>query len=61
VNLANTSRMPGYARVDASIGWRPMPWTVTLAMTNLLDKRYWRSNSMPGAPRGVLLSASYLF
>jgi iron complex outermembrane receptor protein len=61
VSLANTSRMPGYARVDVSIGWRPMPWTVTLAMTNLLDKRYWRSNSMPGAPRGVLLSASYLF
>ena len=25
--------------------------TVTLAVLNLLDKKYWRSNAMPGAPR----------
>jgi iron complex outermembrane receptor protein len=61
VNLANTSHLPGYARWDASIGWRPLPWTVTLAVTNVFDKRYWRSNSMPGAPLGVLLSGSYVF
>jgi len=57
-NLANTSERAGYTRWDASIGWRPMPWTVTLAVTNLFDTNYWRSTSMPGAPRGVLLSVN---
>ncbi|THT99254.1 TonB-dependent siderophore receptor [Lampropedia puyangensis] len=60
-SLANTSQRAGYARWDASIGWRPLPWTVTLAVTNLADKRYWRDSSMPGAPRTFLLSANYLF
>ena len=60
-NAANTVELPGYARWDASVGWRPLPWTVTLAVSNLFDKAYWRSNAMPGMPRTVLLSASYLF
>lgn len=60
-SLANTSERPSYARWDASIGWRPMPWTVTLAITNVTDKRYWRNSSMPGSPRAVLLTANYLF
>ncbi|MDH5858289.1 TonB-dependent receptor [Lampropedia aestuarii] len=60
-NLANTSERPGYARYDASIGWRPLPWTLTLAVTNLTDKRYWRNSSMPGAPRTFLISGNYLF
>jgi len=55
-DLANTSERAGYTRWDASVGWRPMPWTLTLAVTNLFDTDYWRSTSMPGAPRGVLLS-----
>jgi len=57
-DLANTSERAGYTRWDASIGWRPMPWTVTLAITNLFDTDYWRSTSMPGAPRGILLSVN---
>ncbi|MDH4418402.1 MAG: TonB-dependent siderophore receptor [Acidovorax sp.] len=61
INAANTQRLPGYTRWDALVGWRTAPWTVTLALSNLLDKEYWRSTSMPGAPRSVLLSANYQF
>jgi len=60
-DLANTSQRSGYTRWDASVGWRVMPWTVTLAVTNLTGKDYWRSSSMPGAPRSFLLSANYVF
>lgn len=60
-NAANTSLLPGYTRWDGLVGWRAAPWTVTLAVSNLLDKEYWRSSSMPGAPRSYLLSANYQF
>ncbi len=61
LNTANTSMLPGYARVDGLIGYRDGPWTATLALSNLLDKTYWRSSSMPGAPRSVLLSVNRKF
>ena len=35
--------------------------SLPLALSNLLDKQYWRSASMPGAPRSVLLSVNYQF
>lgn len=57
----NSSMLPGYARVDGLIGYRDGPWTATLALSNLLDKTYWRSSSMPGAPRSVLLSVNRKF
>lgn len=60
-NDANTSRVPGYTRWDGLVGWRAAPWTVTLAVSNLTNKEYWRSSSMPGTPRGALLSANYQF
>ncbi|MHC9086932.1 TonB-dependent receptor [Luteimonas sp. RIT-PG2_3] len=60
-DAANTSERAGYTRWDASVGWRLLPWTLTVAVTNLTDTRYWRSTSMPGAPRGLLLSANYIF
>lgn len=60
-NAANTVELPGYTRWDAMLGWRSAPWTVTLGITNLTDREYWRSTSMPGAPRTVLLSATYQF
>lgn len=60
-NAANTARLPGYTRWDALVGWRAAPWTVTMAVSNLLDKEYWRSNAMPGAPRSFLVSANYQF
>ncbi len=61
LNAANTSRLPGYTRWDALIGYRAAPWTATLAFSNIFDKEYWRSSSMPGAPRSVLLSVNYQF
>lgn len=61
LNAANTQRLPGYTRWDALIGWRAAPWNATLAISNLLDKEYWRSTSMPGTPRSVLLSVNYQF
>ncbi|WP_199739065.1 TonB-dependent siderophore receptor [Herminiimonas sp. KBW02] len=60
-NDDNKARRSGYTRWDASVGYRALPWTVTLAVTNLTDKRYWRSTSMPGAPRNFLLSVNRLF
>lgn len=60
-NVPNTTRLPGYARWDALVGWRAAPWTVTLAVSNLLGTEYWRSSSMPGTPRSALLSANYQF
>lgn len=60
-NALNTAIVPGYTRWDALVGWRAAPWTVTLAVSNLLDKEYWRSNAMPGAPRSFLVSANYQF
>ncbi|RYF74487.1 MAG: TonB-dependent siderophore receptor [Comamonadaceae bacterium] len=60
-SIANTTERAGYTRWDASVGWRAAPWTMTFAITNLTDKRYWRSTSMPGAPRTFLLTGSYMF
>lgn len=60
-NPANTVRLPGFTRWDGLVGYRAAPWTVTAGISNLLDKEYWRANSMPGAPRSVLVSANYQF
>jgi iron complex outermembrane receptor protein len=60
-NAANTAQLPGYTRWDGLVGWRAAPWTVTAAVSNLLDRTYWRSNAMPGAPRSLLVSANYQF
>lgn len=60
-NQTNTLSVPGYTRWDGLIGWRQDAWTVTLALTNLTDRKYWRSNAMPGAPRSALLTANYQF
>lgn len=57
----NTVEVPGYTRWDAMVGWRANPWTLTLAITNLTDREYWRSDAMPGAPRTALFTANYQF
>ncbi|MFT4104023.1 MAG: TonB-dependent siderophore receptor [Burkholderiaceae bacterium] len=61
LNAANTSVLPGYVRWDALLGWRNKAWTVTAAISNLLDREYWRSPAMPGAPRSFLVSANFQF
>ncbi|MFG4190635.1 hypothetical protein ACF0DP_15500 [Acinetobacter baumannii] len=57
----NQVKMEGFNRVDAAIGYSADPWNVTLAVNNLTNKEYWRSDSMPGTPRNVLLRLNYQF
>lgn len=53
--------IPGFARVDAMAGWNRKNLNITLAVNNLLNQKYWRSNDMPGAPRGVTARVNYSF
>lgn len=61
-NLDNTPiDFQGFTRLDAAIGYSADPWNVTLAVNNLTNKDYWRSESMPGTPRNVLVRLNYQF
>lgn len=60
-NSDNTNKLEGFNRVDAAVGYNIGAWRTSLAITNLLDKEYWRSSSMPGTPRSVLARVSYKF
>ena len=51
----------GFNRVDAAIGYSADPWNLTLAVSNLTNKEYWRSDSMPGTPRSFLMRLNYQF
>lgn len=53
--------LPGFTRVDAMIGWNQAPFNVTLAVANVFNKRYWRSDSMPANPRSVTMRLNYTF
>lgn len=55
----NLVKRPGYGTWNAAVGYQTRSVDVTLAVTNLLGKEYWRSSSMPGTPRAFLLTASY--
>lgn len=60
-DLNNSYRVPGYARVDASLFYRGKGWRTTLGVKNVLDKEYIespvsRTEVYPGAPRTVLLT-----
>ncbi|WP_151703930.1 TonB-dependent receptor [Nitrincola alkalilacustris] len=60
-NLSNTTKLDGFNRVDAAVGYNMDQWRMTLAVSNLLDKEYWRSNAMPGTPRSLLFRVNYTF
>lgn len=61
-NLSNQPLdMKAFSRVDAAIGYSADPWNVTLAVSNLTNKEYWRSDSMPGTPRSFLMRLNYQF
>ena len=60
-NINNAVKMEGFHRVDAAVGYSADPWNITLAVNNLTNKEYWRSDSMPGAPRNVLVRLNYQF
>ncbi|OCG66326.1 hypothetical protein A9G41_01025 [Gilliamella sp. Nev5-1] len=55
----NQFKRAGYSVWNAAVGYQLPSFEVTLALTNLLGKAYWRSSSMPGTPRAFLLTASY--
>lgn len=55
----NLYKRAGYGLWNGAIGYQSKSYDITLAVTNLLGKKYWRSNSMPGTPRAFLLTASY--
>ncbi len=40
VDFGNTCRLPGFATVDARYAWRMQPVELSLAVTNLFDRRY---------------------
>jgi len=53
--------LPGYARVDASVGWNEGAWRATASISNLLDNGYWSSTLAPGEPRAVRVRLNYSF
>lgn len=60
-NVNNQIAVDGFNRVDAAIGYSANPWNITLAVNNLTNKEYWRSESMPGTPRNFLVRLNYQF
>lgn len=61
INAANTAKLDAYSRFDAAIGYSANAFNITVALSNLTDKEYWRASSMPGAPRNLLVRANYQF
>ncbi|MBF4246403.1 TonB-dependent siderophore receptor [Vibrio anguillarum] len=62
----NTTKLPGYARFDARMGYQWQDWSTQLSVENVLDKDYYVSATgatqiMPGAPRQFYINASYAF
>lgn len=58
-DLANSYRVPGYTRADASLFYRGNGWRATLGVKNVFDKEYIespvsRTEIYPGAPRTVM-------
>jgi len=60
-NEDNLTKIPGWTRFDAAIGYKDNTWGATFAVNNLSNKEYWRSSSMPGTPRNYLFRINYFF
>lgn len=67
-NPGNTVALPGYAALDAMVGYLAAGLELQLNVTNLADRRYIVSGhgsspnlNLPGAPRSALLTARYRF
>jgi catecholate siderophore receptor len=65
-SFTNAVRLPGYTRLDASVFYRIKASTLSLAVTNLFDTRYYPTangdnNISPGAPRTGLVSLRHVF
>jgi iron complex outermembrane receptor protein len=60
----NTVILPGYTRVDASVGFDRHAWRLTLYMENLTDEHYLTARGPvlhPNPPRSARLSLAYRF
>ena len=55
------ANLPGFARADAMLGWNYKQLNLTLAVSNLFNKQYWRSDAMPAAPRSYTARVNYSF
>ena len=54
--------LPGFARVDMSAGYSfSQNAHLTLAVNNLFDKKYWRSNARLGDERSFMMNFHYNF
>lgn len=67
-NPGNTVTLPGYATMDAMVGYRIAAIDLQLNVSNLLDRGYIVSGhgsapnlNMPGAPRAARVTARYRF
>ena len=43
------------------VGWNWKQLNTTFAVGNLFDRKYWRSDAMPAAPRNYTLRVNYSF
>ena len=54
--------LPGFVRLDASTGYNFNKHAqITLAINNILNKKYWRSDSRPGDERSFMMNFHYNF
>lgn len=53
--------LPSFTRYDAMVGYNYKNFSLSLAVVNLLDKEYWRSDAMPGSSRSFMSKLSYQF
>ncbi|MSN95901.1 TonB-dependent siderophore receptor [Campylobacter sp. FMV-PI01] len=61
-NVSHENDLDAYARVDFMAGYKFNDnLSTTIAVHNLMDKKYWRSTSMPGAGRSFLAKINYEF
>jgi len=67
-DFANGTRIPAYTRFDMGTSYREKAWSVTLALENAADRRYYSSGVenrpaviYPGAPRTLSLRMNYDF
>ncbi|WP_332848281.1 TonB-dependent receptor [Massilia sp. S19_KUP03_FR1] len=68
-NLPNIYRLPGYARVDASLSYRSGPWRTQLNVANLFNRRYVSGGAAsvfnyalaPSQPLAAQLTLAYHF
>jgi len=54
--------LPSFVRLDASAGYNFNKHAqITLAINNILNKKYWRSDSRPGDERSFMINMHYTF